>query len=146
LNTEKNETVIILSVNGTVAQDLHGAFYEMEAIASGTRCKKPLYHAKISPNPKDPAMTPEQWNRSIAALREELGLTDHAYAAVLHRKYGKATPEILREHVHVVFGRINPDTMLAMHDGHNYRKHELVSRQLEREFGHARIQGGACGT
>jgi hypothetical protein len=141
LNVEKNETVKILAVNGTVSQKLHGAFQEMEATASGTRCKKPLYHAKISPNPKDPAMTPEQWTRAITALRDELGLTDHAYAAVLHRKYGKATPEILREHVHVVFCRINPDTMLAMHDGHNYRKHELVARQLEREFGHARIQG-----
>lgn len=83
--------------------ELHGAFQEMEATASGTRCKKPLYHAKISPDPKEPAMTPEQWNRSIEALREQLGLTDHAYAAVLHRKYGKATPEILREHIHVVF-------------------------------------------
>jgi hypothetical protein len=145
LNVEKNETVKILSVNGTVSQKLHGAFQEMEATASGTRCKKPLYHAKISPNPKDPAMTPEQWNRSIEALRKQLGLTDHAYAAVLHRKYGKATPDILREHVHVVFCRINPDTMLAMHDGHNYRQHELVARQLEKEFGHARTQGAHVG-
>ena len=141
LNAEQNETVKILAITGTVAQDLHGAFQEMEATATGTRCRKPLYHAKISPNPKDPAMTPEQWSRAITALSEQLGLTDHAYAAVLHRKYGKATPEILREHVHVVFCRIDPDTMLAMHDGHNYRKHELVARQLEREFGHARIQG-----
>ena len=145
LNVEKNETVKILSVNGTVSQKLHGAFQEMEATASGTRCKKPLYHAKISPNPKDPAMTPEQWNRSIEALRKQLGLTDHAYAAVLHRKHGKATPDILREHVHVVFCRINPDTMLAMHDGHNYRQHELVARQLEKEFGHARTQGAHVG-
>jgi hypothetical protein len=145
LNVEKNETVKILAVDGTVSRKLHGAFQEMEATASGTRCKKPLYHAKISPNPKDPAMTPEQWNRSIDALRSQLGLTDHAYAAVLHRKYGKATPDILREHVHVVFCRINPDTMLAMHDGHNYRQHELVARQLETEFGHARIQGAHIG-
>jgi hypothetical protein len=141
LNAEKNETVKILAVNGTVAQDLYGAFHEMEAISSGTRCKKPLYHAKISPDPKEPALTPEQWNRAIEALKKQLGLTDHAYAAVLHRKYGAAHPEILREHVHVVFNRINPDTMRAMHDGHNYRQHELVSRQLEKEFGHARIQG-----
>jgi len=141
LNTEKNETVKILAVNGTVSQGLHGAFHEMEAIASGTQCKKALYHAKISPDPKEPALTAAQWNRAIEALRDQLGLADHAYAAVLHRKYGAAHPEILREHVHVVFGRINPDTMLSMHDGHNYRKHELVARQLEKEFGHARIQG-----
>jgi hypothetical protein len=145
MNAEKNETVQVLLVNGTVAMGLHGAFQEMEATASGTRCKKPLYHAKISPDPKEPAMTPEQWNRSIEALREQLGLIDHAYAAVLHRKYGKAHPEILREHIHVVFCRINPDTMLAMHDGHNYRQHELVARKLEQEFGHARIQGAHIG-
>ncbi len=145
LNGEKNETVQILSVNGTVSMELHGSFQEMEATASGTRCKKPLYHAKISPDPKEPAMTPEQWTRAIEALREQLGLTDHAYAAVLHRKYGKAHPEILREHVHVVFNRINPDTMLAMHDGHNYRQHEIVARKLEQEFGHARIQGAHIG-
>ena len=141
LNAEKNETVKVLSIDGTVAQDLHGAFQEMEAAASGTRCKKPLYHAKISPDPKEPAMTPEQWDRSIIALRDQLGLTGHAYAAVLHSKYGAAHPDILREHMHVVFCRIDPDTMLAMHDGHNYRQHELVARQLEQEFGHARIQG-----
>jgi len=141
LNTEKNEAVKVLTVNGTVSQDLYGAFQEMEAVASGTRCKKPLYHAKISPDPKEPALTPAQWDRAIGLLRDQLGLQDHAYAVVMHRKYGEAHPEILREHVHVVFCRINPDTMKAMHDGHNYRKHELVARQLEAEFGHARIQG-----
>ena len=38
-------------------------------------------------------MTPEQWNRSIEVLREQLGLTDHAYVAVLHRKYYEAEAE-----------------------------------------------------
>ena len=28
-----------------------------------------------------------------------------------------------------------------MRDSHNYRKHELVARELEREFGHDRVQG-----
>lgn len=144
-NAEKNETVKVLSVNGTVARDLRGAFQEMEATASGTQCEKPLYHVKISPDPKEPALTPEQWDRAIAAVREEFGVTDHAYVAVLHRKYGAAHPDILREHVHVVINRINPDTMLAMHDGHNYRKHEIVARDLEQEFGHARIQGAHVG-
>lgn len=141
LNAETNETVKIFSVDGTVAQDLYGAFDEMEAVASGTRCQKPLYHAKISPDPKEPAMTPAQWTRAVEALRDQLGFEGHAYAAVLHRKYGAAHPDILREHMHVVFCRINPDTMRAMHDGHNYRQHEFVARQLETEFGHARIQG-----
>jgi hypothetical protein len=31
--------------------------------------------------------------------------------------------------------------MKAIPDNHNYRRHELVARELEREFGHARVQG-----
>jgi hypothetical protein len=141
LNAEKNEKITIVRVDGTVARDLHGAFAEMEAVASGTRCKKSLYHAKISPDPKEPRLTPEQWDRAVQSLAKELGMDGHAYVLVLHRKYGDRTPDVLREHAHVVFSRINPDTMRAAHDGHNYRKHEVVSRQLEQEFGHARIQG-----
>lgn len=140
-NAEKNETVSVVRVMGTVAQDLPGAFAEMEATATGTRCRLPLYHAKISPDPKEPRLTPEQWDRAVEALAKELGMEGHAYALVLHQKYGKRTPDVLREHGHVVFSRIDPETMKAAHDGHNYRRHEIVARQLEREFGHAKIQG-----
>ena len=60
-NAEKNETVKVLGVYGTVSHDLRGAFQEMEA--TGFRysaCEKPLYDVKISPDPKEPALTPEQ--------------------------------------------------------------------------------------
>jgi hypothetical protein len=53
---------------------------------------------------------------------------------VMHEKLG-------REHIHVVWSRINIDTMLSVSDSHNYRKHEEVSRDLERRFGHDRVQG-----
>lgn len=133
LNAETNERVKVLEVNGTISQDLFGAFKELEAAASGTRCKKPLYHANIDPD-RTVTMTPDQWQRSIELLEKELGLTGHPRVTVMHTKYG-------RDHFHVVWGRVSPDTMRAMSDSHNYRKHELVSRQLEREFGHERVQG-----
>jgi hypothetical protein len=41
----------------------------------------------------------------------------------------------------VVVCRIDPETMKAAHDGHNYARNETVSRQLEREFGLQRVQG-----
>jgi type IV secretory system conjugative DNA transfer VirD4/TraG family protein/relaxase-like protein len=94
---------------------------------------EPLYHANIDPDRKV-KMPAEQWQRSIDALEEKLGLQDHARAVVLHVKHG-------REHIHVVWNRINLETMRTVHDGHNYRKHELVARTLEREFGHERVQG-----
>lgn len=127
LNEHKNETVRVTEVRGTLSDDLHGAFNEMEDVASGTRCTKALYHAQINPDPDNP-FTPDQWARSIEALEENLGLSaDHPRAVVFHVKDG-------REHAHVVWGRVNPDTMETWSDSWNYIRHEETSRALEQEF------------
>ena len=132
-NTEKNESVRLLETRGTIAQDLRGALVEMAAVAAGTRCEKPLYHAAISPEPPH-RFTPEQRAEAIDALEKNLGLTGHARVVVIHEKLG-------REHVHIVWSRIDIDRMRSVSDSHNYRKHEEVSRELERRFGHDRVQG-----
>lgn len=132
-NAEKNERVTLLESRGTVANDLRGALVEMEAYGSATRCVKALYHAAISPEPPH-RLTPEQRAEAIDALEEKLGLTGHSRVVVMHEKLG-------REHVHVVWSRINLDRLISVSDGHNYRRHEEVSRDLERRFGHERVQG-----
>ena len=123
----------MLETRGTVAQDLRGALVEMDAYAAGTRCEKSLYHAAISPEPPH-RLTPEQRAEAIDALEEKLGLTGHARVVVMHEKLG-------REHIHVVWSRIDLDKMKSVSDSHNYRKHEEVARDLERRFGHERVQG-----
>jgi hypothetical protein len=133
LNQNKNERVEVLDVRGCLSTDLRGALVEMEESAEATRCQKALYHANIDPD-RNVRMTAEQWQWSIDALEEKLGLQDHARAVVMHVKHG-------REHIHVVWNRIDLETMRTARDSHNYRKHELVSRELEREFGHERVQG-----
>jgi hypothetical protein len=132
-NAEKNERVTLLEVRGTVAQDLRGALIEMDACAIGTRCTKPLYHAAISPEPPH-RLTNEQIMESVDALEKRLGLEGHARLVVLHIKDG-------REHIHPVWSRIDTDHMRSVSDSHNYRKHEEVARDLERRFGHERVQG-----
>ena len=132
-NAEKNERVTLLETRGTVAQDLRGALMEMDAVAAGTRCEKPLYHAAISPGPPH-RLTPEQREEAIDALEEKLYLTNHARVVVMHEKHG-------REHIHVVWSRIDLENMRSVSDSHNYRKHEEVARDLERRFDHERVQG-----
>ena len=132
-NAEKNERVQLLETRGTVATDLRGALIEMDAYAVGTRCEKPLYHAAMSPEPPH-RLSPEQRNEAITTLEDKLGLTGHARVVVMHEKEG-------REHIHVVWSRINLDRMRSVSDSHNYRKHEEVARDLERRFGHDRVQG-----
>jgi hypothetical protein len=132
-NAEKNERVSLLETRGTVADDLRGALVEMDALAVGTRCEKPLYHAAISPEPPH-RLSPEQRAEAIEALEAKLGLVGHARVVVLHEKLG-------REHLHIVWSRIDLDRMKSVSDSHNYRKHEEVARDLERRFGHERVQG-----
>lgn len=132
-NAEKNERVSLIETRGTVAQDLRGALVEMDAYALGTKCERSLYHAAISPEPPH-VLTPEQRAEAIDTLEKKLGLDGHARIVVMHEKLG-------RQHVHVVWSRIDLEKMRSVSDSHNYRKHEEVARDLERRFGHDRVQG-----
>ena len=132
-NVEKNERVELIETRGTVAEDLRGALIEMDAYAAGTRCQKPLYHAAISPEPPH-QLTPDQRNEAVDELEAKLGLQNQPRVVMLHEKEG-------REHIHVVWSRIDLDHMRAIPDSHNYRKHEEAARELERRFGHERVQG-----
>jgi hypothetical protein len=132
-NAEKNERVSLIETRGTVAQDLRGALVEMDAYAVGTRCERSLYHAAISPEPPH-RLTDEQRSEAVDALETKLGLDGHARVVVMHEKLG-------RQHIHVVWSRIDLEKMRSVSDSHNYRKHEEVARDLERRFGHDRVQG-----
>ncbi len=131
-NERRNETIELRDV---AAPELAGALREMEAVAKGCpNCKKPFYHASIN-TPSNERLTDEQRLQAIDRLEKELGLAGQPRVVVVHEKKDG------REHCHVVWSRIRLDDMRTIHDGHNFRKHELVARDLEREFGHERVQG-----
>jgi hypothetical protein len=132
-NAEKNERVSLIETRGTIAQDLRGALVEMDTHAIGTRCERSLYHAAMSPEPPH-VLTPAQRSEAIDALEKKLGLDGHARIVVMHEKLG-------RQHIHIVWSRIDLANMRSVSDSHNYRKHEEVARDLERRFGHDRVQG-----
>lgn len=133
LRTDTNERVELRELRGVVADELDDALREMAAVASGTRCRRPLYHASLNARAEE-IFTEAQQREAIHRLEAALGFSGQACAVVAHVKGGRA-------HLHVVWSRIKLDTMTAIHDGHNYRKHERVARELERDFGHARVQG-----
>jgi hypothetical protein len=129
----ENERVEVFEIHGVAATNVPDAVIEMDALAAGTRCENPLYHASINTRAKE-RMTDEQRRRAIERLAEELGFSEQPYVAVIHEKKG-------REHCHVVWARIDIEKMRAIPDSNNYLKHEIVARELEREFGHERVQG-----
>ena len=131
--TDTNERMFVREFRGVVAGNVIEALREMEAVATGARSKRPFYHASINTR-HDELMTDQQKSRAIDRLEDELGLTGQPRVVVEHVKEG-------REHLHVAWCRIDGETMKAIPDSHNFRKHEIVARELEREFDHARVQG-----
>ena len=131
-NERRNE---LIELRGVAATDLRGALREMEAVALACpNCQKPLYQASINTQAHE-RLTDEQRMQAVDRLEKELGLTGQPRVVVVHEKNDG------REHCHVVWSRIDLDKMRVISDSHNYRKHELVARELEREFGHERVQG-----
>lgn len=126
LQKRGNESVDFKGAFGTVPQELKEALGEMAIIAAASNCKNYLYHASINP-PEGEHLTPEQWDFAVDLLAKNLGLEGHQRAVVEHVKDGRA-------HYHVVFNRVNPETLKAVRMSHSYRKHEQTSRELEREL------------
>ncbi|WP_024514747.1 AAA family ATPase [Bradyrhizobium sp. Tv2a-2] len=133
MRVDTNEVMEVIEIRGTVASDLKGAFREMSAVAAGTRCKRNLYHASINVRVEE-RLELEQWMYSIDSLEKRLQLLGQPRAIVMHKKHG-------REHLHIVWSRIDASKMCAIPDSHNYRAHEEASRELERVFGHQYTQG-----
>lgn len=129
----ENERVALLEMRGFADASLAEAFGELEDVASGTRCDRHLYHLTVNTR-REERLTPEQRARALDRIEAELGFAGQPRAVVLHEKKG-------REHLHVVWSRIDVERMTAISDSFNYRRHELVARELEREFGHERVQG-----
>ena len=131
MRADHNERVEVVEIRGLGAENIRDAFREMKAIASGTRCTNYFYHANINTR-EDELLTPEQWTLAADTLERELGLTGQARFVVAHDKDG-------RSHRHVVWSRIDADSMTAISDSLTYPKHESAARELEQAFGHEAV-------
>lgn len=131
--TDTNERVTVRELRGVTARGLRDALQEMDTMGAAADSRRTLYHANIDTRIGE-ELTEAQKVIAVQRLAARLGMSDQARAVVEHLKHG-------REHLHVVFLRIDLDRMAAIPDSHNYRKHEEVARELEREFGHERVQG-----
>ena len=128
LNELENDRVAVLDVRGAVANDLHGAFAEWEATATGTKCQKYLYSLSVNPDPANGALTREQYLDFIARVEQKMGLSDQPRAVVFHVKHG-------REHAHVIWSRIDHEKMKAVHMAHDRQKLRGVVQEFALEHG-----------
>jgi hypothetical protein len=133
LNDKTNEKAELREVRGTLSQDLEAVLWEMKDVAGGSRCHRNfLYQAHINPR-ADEKLTPEQWRHAVDTLERNLGLEGHQRAVIEHVKEG-------RQHYHIVWNRVDQDTLRVADIGGNYYTMRRTSNQLEQEFGLSRTK------
>lgn len=129
LNAFDNELVEVAEVTGAIAPDLHGAFAEWEAIATGlTKCRNYLYSLSVNPDLGQGQLSRAQYMDYVDRVEKALGLSGQPRAIVYHIKNG-------REHCHVVWSRIDYQTEKAVHLAFDREKLMMVTRQFAREHG-----------
>lgn len=128
MKAEDNERVTITEIKGLYAENLPEAFNELRALAGGSRDRDYFYHASINPR-EDERLTPEQWEFAVDRLEHNLGLDGHVRLQVEHEKEG-------REHRHIVWSRVDPETLTLANHWRNYEAHDRTRAELEQAFNH----------
>lgn len=127
MNLIDNDHVALNEVRGFVANDLHGAFNEAHAISKGTQCKQFLFSLSLNP-PKDADASIEDLREAAERAEQALGLVGQPRAFVVHEKNG-------RRHAHVVWSRIDAESMKAVNLPHFKNRLNALSKELYLEHG-----------
>jgi len=127
LNEKKNDRAELLEMRGWSMPTLKGAFGMTEEIAhKKTQCEKPFYHVAFRAAPGE-VLTPEQWQTCADKLEKKLGLDGHHRALVLHTYKGE-------NHLHVVWDRIDEQTLKANGLKYDHLRCKETARALEKEL------------
>lgn len=125
---KEGERAELVELRGVLAEDIRGAFADLQNIAALTKAEKPFFHAHIR-LPDDERLTREQWLIVADRMEKALGFAGQARAVAFHRS------DTHGDHLHVAWNRIDLDTMKAIDPGLYALKMRDEARKLEVEFG-----------
>jgi hypothetical protein len=123
----ENEVVQVHDLRGFVSRDLIGAFNEIHAISRATRCEQYLYSLSLN-TPPNAKVSNADFESAIEEAEKRLGLSGQPRAVVFHEKQG-------RRHCHVVWSRIDLETMKAKQMSFDREKLTEFSRELYLQHG-----------
>lgn len=127
LNERDNERVEVFEVKGFISSDVREAMKESQTISLGTKCKQHLFSVSLSP-PETAAAPVAAFERAIAQIEEKCGLSGQPRIVIFHEKAA-------RRHCHVVWSRIDVETMTAVPLPFFKMKLREASRQIYFEQG-----------
>lgn len=126
-SSKGNESAELAELRGFASDNIFDAFALGQLLADGTHCQNPFFHVQVR-TPKGEELTREQWGHVADRIERQLGFIAQPRAVVFHQKEGQ-------RHMHLVWSRIDAETMHAIDPGLYKRKLKEVCRKLEKEMG-----------
>ncbi len=127
LRDDTNTRADVVEISGLFSEDLPNALREMQILAAGSRSHGNfMYQANINPYAHE-HLTPEQWKEAVDTLEKNLGLEGHQRVVIEHEKEG-------RTHRHIIWNRVDGETLRVADMGGNYRTHTATQHELESRF------------
>lgn len=127
MNDRENDHVEVLEIGGFMSDDLHGALQEAHAISKATKCKQYLFSLSLNP-PQDVVLSEDAFREAADRAEEKLGLKGQPRAIIIHEKQG-------RRHAHVVWSRIDAESITAINLPHFKNRLRDLSRELFLDHG-----------
>ncbi|MEO0810200.1 MAG: relaxase [Pseudomonadota bacterium] len=124
LRDDENDHVEVHEVRGFMANDVRGAFQEVQAMASATKAKQYLFSLSLSP-PKGGNVSTEDFEKAIERAEQALGLAGQPRVIVFHEKGDHRD-----RHAHAVWSRIDSTQSKAIPVPFNKLRLREVSREL----------------
>jgi predicted RNA methylase len=122
MNARDNDHVELHEVRGFLSNDLAGAFLEVEAAATATKCRQPFFSVILNP-PTGHNATIEDFEAARDAVEAKFpALKGQPRALIFHEKEG-------RRHAHAIWDRIN-ERGRAVQLSHSREKLKDVSRAM----------------
>ena len=122
MNMDDNDHVEIHEIKSFMSNDIVGALKEAYGVSKGTKCRQFLFSVSLSP-PPEANVDIATFEKAIQQIEEKNKLTNQPRIIVFHEKYG-------RRHAHVVWSRIDAQTMTAKNLPHFKLKLRDISRSL----------------
>ncbi|GFE49744.1 hypothetical protein So717_14970 [Roseobacter cerasinus] len=133
MNDRDNDHVTLPQIDGFMADDLHGALDEAYAISTATQCKQFMFSVSLNP-PEEAFVEEQEFHDAADRVADAMGLSNQPRAIVIHEKNG-------RRHAHVVWSRIDAETMTAINLPHFKLKLRDLSREMFLDHGWDLPQG-----
>ncbi len=128
LDKEKGR-VIDTNMSGTTVRELAKEFGEIRKLRP--KLGKAVLHVSLSAAPGE-HLSDEQWKRIAERYLHGMGLENNQYLVTRHM-------DTEHEHVHLLVNRIRFDDSVTS-DSHDYRRHEVLMREIERDFDLQRVR------